>query len=59
MGGDSPPPQRKTRIYLTSTWNVRTCCCGKFMETPPTKMMGRTWMEESRTMLYGSVVGAG
>ena len=25
-GGGLPPPQRKTQVYLTSQWNVRTCC---------------------------------
>ena len=53
------PPQSKTRIYLTSHWNVCTCCCRNCMETSPTTMMHHTCMGESRTTLYGSVIGAG
>ena len=59
MWGGQSPPQRKTRIYLNLPWNVLTCCCRKSMETSPTTTMGRTWMGELRTTLYGSVVGAG
>ena len=56
-GGWLAPPWRKTRIYMTLTLNVRTCCCRKSMETFLTTTMGRTWTEESLTTLYGSVVG--
>ena len=58
VGGGSPPPE-KTRIYLTLHHNVHTCCCRKSMKTSLTTTMGHTWMGESRTMLHGSVVGAG
>ena len=59
VGGDvPPPPQRKTRTSQDSTQNVRTCCCRKSMETSRITMTGRNWTGESRTTLYGSVVGA-
>ena len=58
-GGGLAPPQRKTWIYLTLPQNVRTCCCGNYMETFIATTMGRTYMGESRTTLYGSAVGAG
>ena len=56
--GDNTP-WRKTKIFQTLPLNMRTCCCRESMETSRTTMMGRTWEGESRTTLYGSVVGAG
>ena len=58
-GGGISPPRGKTRIYLDSHLNVRTCCCKESMETSLITTMGRTWTGESQTTLYGSVVGAG
>ena len=57
--GGVAPPQRKSRIYLTSPLNVCTCCCRESMETYLTTIMGRTWTGESRTTLYVCAVGAG
>ena len=42
MGGDEPPPRRKTLIYLTLPQNVHTCCCRESMETNCITIMGRT-----------------
>ena len=57
-GGGLCPPKKKTRIYLTLTLNVHTCCCGESMENNRITTMGRTWMGESRTALFVSFVGA-
>ena len=57
--GRTPPPRRKTQTSWDSTQNVRTCCCRESMETYRITTTGRTWTEESKTTLHGSVVGAG
>ena len=46
--GGALTPQRKTRIYLTSPLNMRTCCCGKSMETSFATMTVRTCTGECR-----------
>ena len=57
--GEEVTPRWKMQTSRDSTQNVRTCCFRESMETSRITMMGRTWTEESRTMLYGSVFGSG
>ena len=52
------PPRRRTRNFPTSPQNMHTCCCRESMETSCTTETSRTWMGESQTTTFGSVVDA-